>query len=156
MTGETGEPGEVVIRSAEERDVGTLAGLLGELGYPISEADMSNRLAFVASSPNDELFIAELDGLVVGFVALRTMEFVHRVARYGQITAMCVSGKHRRRGVGSRLVEHVEALLRQRGIIDMQVYTGVYRKDEAHEFYRAIGYEATGVRFVKRMTAGGV
>ena len=141
----------LVIRPAKERDVPALAGLMGELGYPISLDDMRDRLAFVQSSRDDEILVAEIAGRVVGLVGIRIVEFVHRVGRQGQITALAVTSDCRRRGIGSALLGAMESYLRERGVLDVVVHTGNHRKDEAHRFYDGAGYDATGVRFTKKL-----
>ena len=144
---------DLLIRPAEDRDTPALAGLMGELGYPISLVDMGDRLAFAASSLDDEVFVAESDGRVIGLIAVQIAEFIHRVARYGRITALAVSADCRQQGVGSALLEHVEKHLQERGVSDVHVDAGLHRKDEAHKFYEARGFTASGVRFTRKLDA---
>lgn len=148
------EDSGLLIRPAEARDVPALAELMGELGYPITVEDMRDRLDFAASSADDELFVAESDGRAVGLIGIQVSDFVHRVARYGRITALVVAAGYRRRGVAAALLKHTEAFLAARGIADVRVDAGSHRKEEAHRFYQAQGYAATGVRFTKKLGAG--
>ncbi|UCC68795.1 MAG: GNAT family N-acetyltransferase [Armatimonadota bacterium] len=148
------EDSGLLIRPAEARDVPALAELMGELGYPITVEDMRDRLDFAASSGDDELFVAESDGRAVGLIGIQVSDFVHRVARYGRITALVVAAGYRRRGVAAALLKHTEAFLAARGIADVRVDAGSHRKEEAHRFYQAQGYAATGVRFTKKLKAG--
>ena len=130
----------------------TLASLMGELGYPISRADMRNRFEFVASSSDDEILVAELDGQVVGLVGVRTAEPIHRVGRSGEITALVVAADCKRRGIGSALLAQAEKWLAARGADNVGVNAGNHRKDEAHRFYAARGYAATQTVFRKELT----
>jgi GNAT superfamily N-acetyltransferase len=142
---------QISIRPAQARDVPALADLMGQLGYPISLEDMHDRLVFVMASPADELFVAEADGRVVGCIGAHIMDFVHRVGRCGFITAMVVSSEHRRRGLGTKLLDYLEEWLRDQGVRYVRVNTGSYRKDDAFPFYEARGYQQNGVRFVKTL-----
>jgi len=141
----------VLVRPAEKRDVARLAELMAELGYPISLPDMENRLAFVTASAHDELFVAEIDGRVVGLIGVQIAEFIHRLARYGVITALAVSADHRRHGIGSHLLRHAESLLKEKGVVDVRVSAGLHQKHRAHKLYRASGYQMTGYRFTKTL-----
>jgi len=148
------EDSDLLIRPAEGRDAPALAELMGELGYPITLEDMRDRLNFVASSAADALLVADSGGRVVGLIGVQVSDFVHRVARYGRITALVVAAGYRRRGVAAALLKHTEAFLAARGIADVHVDAGSHRKEEAHRFYEAQGYAATGVRFTKKLKAG--
>ena len=139
------------IRRADAGDVGSLASLMGELGYPLSEADMANRMDYVAASPEDEIFVAEVAGEVVGMIGLRVSECIDRVGRYGEITALCVSSNHRRQGVATGLIRHIENVLTGLGVAACHVCAGMHREHEGHKFYQRMGFEPTGVRFIKSL-----
>jgi hypothetical protein len=53
---------EVKIREAGEGDVGALAGLTTELGYPTSVEEMGRRLAGVSADPSYATLVPERDG----------------------------------------------------------------------------------------------
>jgi ribosomal protein S18 acetylase RimI-like enzyme len=144
-------PMNILVRPAEERDVGGLAELMAELGYPISLPDMKNRFTFITASAHDELFVAEIDGRVVGLIGVQIAEFIHRVARYGIITALAVSADYRRQGIGSHLLRHAEAVLKEKDVVDVRVSAGIHRQHEAHKFYRASGCQVIGYRFTKTL-----
>lgn len=129
-----------------------LASLMGELGYPISLADMRKRFGFVASSPADEILVAESKGEVVGLVGVRVAEPIHRVGRIGEITALVVAAGYKHRGIGSALLAQAEEWLAARGADNVGVNAGNHRKDEAHRFYAARGYAATQTVFRKELT----
>ena len=64
--------------------------------------------------------------------------------------AFAVSPEHRGRGVGRALISAAEDRAEQRGAKDTMLTTHK-RRAGAHEFYRRIGYEATGYRFYKEL-----
>ena len=64
-------------------------------------------------------------------------------------TALAVDEKWRGTGVGRLLVDQAERWCRERGADRVTVTSGHHRS-ESHKFYKALGYEATGVRFFKR------
>ena len=143
----------LIIRPPEERDIPVLAALMADFngGRPMTELEMAGRLAFIARSPHDELAVAEQDGDVVGLVAFRTEEVVHRVSPYGVIVTLSVAASRRRTGIGSRLLAHAESRLKEQGIDHIRLTSRLGRKEEAHRFYAAQGYEVRGTQFAKRL-----
>jgi GNAT superfamily N-acetyltransferase len=70
--------------------------------------------------------------------------------------ALSVDARHRRAGVGRRLIAAVERWATAHGCADVEV-TSLRSRDAAHSFYAALGYEdrcAASARFT-RVLAGG-
>jgi GNAT superfamily N-acetyltransferase len=137
------------IRPAVESDRPALASLMAELGYSISLDDMRHNLQAVAASADDEILVAEVGGQVVGLIGIRIHLVIHRVGHVGEYTSMVVSASHRRLGIGQALVAAAEQWLSARGVTSFRVASNNRRKDEAHRFYTALGYEATHTMFRK-------
>lgn len=134
---------EVAIRRAErERDVVGLSALLAALGYPAGANEVVARLAWTETSPTDEVLLAEL-AQFDGPVGLVTLHLVPRFAEggwVGQLTAVVVAERARRRGVGRRLVGAAERQAVGAGCAFVEVSAG--RRPErsaAHDFYLALG-----------------
>jgi GNAT superfamily N-acetyltransferase len=136
-------------RRAEASDIPALARLVAELGYPMSEADMADRFAYVASTSHEELFVAEQDGRVVGVIGVRLLESLHMVARSGQVTIVVVDPDKRRQGIGRALIVRAERWFHRRGAVHVRIVTGNDDTQEAHRFYQGIGYRTTHVIFSK-------
>ena len=91
---------------------------------------------------NRELYVAKLDGAVIGFawVRIRTAEGVGLVTRKVMlINQVCVDEALRNHGIGTRMMEEVRVLARAFGCTDLQL--GVYpQNDEAVSFYQKCGF----------------
>jgi GNAT superfamily N-acetyltransferase/gamma-glutamylcyclotransferase (GGCT)/AIG2-like uncharacterized protein YtfP len=141
--------GSLTVRAAVPADAPAIAGLVTQLGYPTEEGAMEPRLKRMLSQSHHALVVAESSGDVVG-VAGACVDYGVELEAYGRITALAVDAKWRGRGVGKLLVQHVESWCRERGADRVTLTSGNHRP-ESHKFYKAIGYEATGVRFIKRL-----
>ena len=91
---------------------------------------------------NRELYVAKLDGAVIGFALLRMRisEGVGKVTRKIMlIDQVCVDEALRNHGIGTQMMEEVRALARAFGCTDLQL--GVYpQNDAAVSFYQKCGF----------------
>ena len=91
---------------------------------------------------NRELYVAKLDGAVIGFALLkmRVSEGVGKVTRKIMlIDQLCVDEALRNHGIGTQMMEEVRVLARAFGCTDLQL--GVYpQNDEAVSFYQKCGF----------------
>jgi GNAT superfamily N-acetyltransferase len=139
------------IRPARPDDVESLARLFGELsGHAVSREEAEDRLAFVGQSPFDSLFVCEDEGAVIGAMGFRIRENIEQVSRFGEISALVVDTGRRGQGVGRLMVAYAERLAAERGCVGTWLVSGFGREEAAHPFYKRLGYEVTGYRFVKR------
>ena len=141
----------LTVRSAEANDISVLCILMEQLtGHIVAPDTMENRLKFVAESPFDSLYVCHEHGNVLGLLAFRIRENIEDVSRYGEVSVVVVDGTARRKGVGRFLMEYAERLAVEEGCIGTWLVSGFGREEEAHHFYKSIGYEITGYRFVKK------
>jgi len=137
------------IRKATVNDIEALCSLTKELkGSDISYVDMQNRLQFVEMSPFDSLYVYEEDDHIFGFLGFRIRENLEDVTRYGEISIISVDSTARRKGIGQILMEYAEQLAKEHNCIGTWLVSGTQRTD-AHPFYKKLGYEINGYRFVK-------
>ena len=91
---------------------------------------------------NRELYVAKLDGTVIGFALLkmRVSEGVGKVTRKIMlIDQVCVDEALRNHGIGTQMMEEVRILARAFGCTDLQL--GVYpQNDAAVSFYQKCGF----------------
>ncbi|MBJ8029607.1 GNAT family N-acetyltransferase [Bacillus cereus group sp. N21] len=137
------------IRKATVNDIDALCSLTKELkGSDISYVDMQNRLQFVEMSPFDFLYVYEEDDHIFGFLGFRIRENLEDVTRYGEVSIISVDSTARRKGIGQILMEYAEQLAKEHNCIGTWLVSGTQRTD-AHPFYKKLGYEINGYRFVK-------
>lgn len=139
------------VRKADINDASAICRICTyDLGYECSEEFVSNRLKNIDWS-REAVFAAEIDGTVVGYIhaeIYNTLYFASMI----NILGLAVSRDHRRQGIGRALITCAENWAKEQGINIVRLNSGSSRK-EAHEFYRAMGYdnEKMQVRFLKNL-----
>lgn len=139
------------VRKADINDASAICRICtDDLGYECSEEFVSNRLKNIDGS-REAVFAAEVDGTVVGYIhaeIYNTLYFASMI----NILGLAVSRDHRRQGIGRALITCAENWAKEQGINIVRLNSGNSRK-EAHEFYRAMGYdnEKMQVRFLKNL-----
>jgi N-acetylglutamate synthase-like GNAT family acetyltransferase len=137
-------------RPASPEDADPIAELLEQLGYPTSPETAGRRLQALTASPDDEVWVAEREGTVVGLVSVHVSGALEYDGDVAKVSAIVVDEAARRQRVGEQLMALAERLARQRGCVLLFLTTSERRKD-AHAFYRSLGFEETGRRFAKAL-----
>jgi GNAT superfamily N-acetyltransferase len=97
--------------------------------------------------PDYRLYVAEIDGRIVGTFTLIVMEnLAHGGARSGLVESVVVAPGMRRRGVGTAMMAHARAHCREHGCYKMALSSNRER-ERAHAFYDALGFERHGFSF---------
>lgn len=140
----------IEIRLAQRRDAASVAALLGELGYPSSPEQATERLERIAADPSMWVIVAEAGSELAGLGALHVQNLVERDEPGCQVAALVVGQRFRRRGIGELLMQALEDEARRRGGKVIALNTA-HRRADAHAFYEALGYEHTGRRYAKKL-----
>ncbi|HET9454631.1 MAG TPA: GNAT family N-acetyltransferase [Gemmatimonadaceae bacterium] len=136
------------LRAPRPADTAAIAELLDQLGHPADPADIPRRVDAIARDPDAEMWIAELDGRVVGFATALMIDALHMDGRVAQLTSLVVDEAVRGRGVGAQLVAEAERWARGNAALRITLTSALHRV-EAHDFYRKLGYSHTGVRLAR-------
>lgn len=144
-----GDYKNMLIREMDFKDIPETCNLIYELtDHEISEKGMRNRLEFVKSSPINELYVCEINGVVKGVLGLRIRENIEEVSRFGEISVLVTSSSSRRIGIGKAMMEYAEKWAKKKGCIGTWLVSELDRL-EAHRFYKSRGYKINGYRFIK-------
>ena len=135
------------MRDARPDDQNAMRELLAELGYPSEPSTIDRRLERLGAEPSARILVAERDRSLVGLASLHVLHLIERPP-LGRLSAIVVTRPERRMGVGLALLERVEDEARAAGCDRLEVTSGEWR-DDAHAFYRALGFEETSKRFIK-------
>jgi len=148
----------VFIRKAERRDLpslGRLGAMLMRTHYEFdpqrfleagagTERGYASFLGGMMESPDDCVFVAEEDGVVVGYVfaALEPLSWKELRGPAGFIHDVAVAEEARRSGVGTKLMEAAVAWLREHGAPRVILWTAA-KNAAAHTLFRDLGFRDT-------------
>ena len=141
----------MIIREAKITDAGAICRISSnDLGYKCEEQFVKERLEKLDKT-REAIFVAELDGAVAGYVHAEVYSLLYWEPMVN-ILGLAVSSDCRRKGAGKALMKQVEEWTRERKIKEIRLNSGGTRK-EAHEFYRAMGFdnEKMQIRFIKEL-----
>ena len=127
------------VRRAGESDIPVLAMLAEE--FMPEEATREKRVEILRNAlrnPDYELLVAELDGEIAGFVDQWIIHDFAHGAKLSYIQNLCVTPKHRRKGVGSRLLQEIIRSAKNKGVLEIHVVTEFENKP-AIDLYRKHG-----------------
>lgn len=133
---------DVVIRSARDEDANSLIRLIGAIyaEYPGCVLDVDGEMpelrapATAARSDSGRWWVAELDGEIVGSIAV-----VPDNDDTVELKNLYVSADARRRGLGAHLVTLAESEARERRALTMVLWTDT-RFEDAHRLYARLGF----------------
>lgn len=145
----------VVIREATENDLVSVIALFaddplgghGDTTEPGALPDYRAAFVRINASPNEILYVAELDGEVVGtFQTMVTTTLTGRGSSAMIIEAVQTRADMRGRGIGAAMIEFAIERARQDGMRLVQLTSNAVRKD-AHRFYERLGFTASHIGF---------
>jgi RimJ/RimL family protein N-acetyltransferase len=145
---------EVVVREAEPGDASALVALARAVtaepeGWLLSEegwrsvGDERRYLRALRRYPNAVVLLAEEDGEVVGRVS--AARDPHPASSHVADVGLMVAATHRRRGIGTALLESVEPWARATGIRKLELHVFPHNT-AAIALYERLGYRREGVR----------
>jgi ribosomal-protein-alanine N-acetyltransferase len=102
-----------------------------------SEAFTRKHIAYLLESPNAVSLVAKANHEIVGFI-VGMIENIGRVT-VGHVYTVDVASKHRRAGVGLRLLDELEHVFLERGVKTSYLEVRIDNK-AARELYRKKGY----------------
>jgi GNAT superfamily N-acetyltransferase len=138
----------ILVRPATVDDADRIAALFTDEGYPAGPSDIVERLARF-DSEHSRVFVADLDGEVLGFVAVHALPRFEHSDRLVRVMALVVDAGVRERGIGRLLMEETERLGREVGAAFAEVTAGHHRPD-ARRLYEELGYDGTVTAYLRK------
>jgi GNAT superfamily N-acetyltransferase len=97
----------------------------------------------IASDPNHQLIVAELDGKVISTLHLMFLPSIsYQGGLRAQVESVRVDKEYRNLGIGSRMIDWTIERARERNAQILQLTTHLSRKI-AHRFYEKLGFKGS-------------
>ncbi|ONI70347.1 GNAT family N-acetyltransferase [Actinosynnema sp. ALI-1.44] len=145
----------MAVRPVVPDDAARVAALLAELGHPDNDVEtVRKRLKMWDELADGAVFVFEREGDVVGVLAVSVIPFLERDGSWARIVALVTTRSARGKGIGRELTTAAEDYAREKGCLRVEV-TSANRREDAHAFYRRMGYENwadRSGRFIKVLT----
>jgi GNAT superfamily N-acetyltransferase len=142
------DPAGFTVRPAEPGDAERIATLFTDEGYPSGPSDILERLERFAS-PFSTVSIAEMNGEVLGFVAVHLVPRFEHNDRFARVVALVVDAGVRERGLGHLLMGEAERIAREGSAAFIEITAGHHRP-EARQLYEALGYDGTIAAYLRK------
>lgn len=142
------QPSGATLRAATPADAARIARLLTDEGYPAGAPDIVARLERFAGHDGG-VIVADVDGEVVGFVALHLIPRFEHGDQVLRVLALVVDPGVRDRGIGRQLMDAVEGLARERAVAFLEVTSGHHRPD-ARRLFESLGYDASVTAYLRK------
>jgi GNAT superfamily N-acetyltransferase len=143
------------IRTATEEDIPRILELYRQLafipppeGTPSPSAKEYRRVFNeMAETSGYSLLVAEDGGEILGTMVMVILPGIARgVSPFAVVEYVVVDEKARRRGIGRLLMDYVKERAREADCYKIML-TSDKRREQAHEFYKALGFEASAHGF---------
>jgi GNAT superfamily N-acetyltransferase len=145
-----------LVRAAREEDIPRILELYQQLAATNAEAERKRTLSLehyrrafreIGGYTGQELLVAKGAGEVIGSLVLVIVPNLSHGARpWAVIENVIVDERYRRRGVGQLLMEYAVNRAREEDCCRIGLDSDKIR-GEAHQFYKAMGFEASAYGF---------
>lgn len=142
----------LVSRDWQPDDIPAIASLMVELGYPTTEAEMTERMNQFASNPDYKTIVLTHNDEIVGVIGMARAFFWEQNGCYVRIQALVVKSTARRMGAGEQLIRCAEEWALSVGAKLLQLNCGNKEiRAAAHQFYPSVGFTHTSSGYVKEI-----
>ena len=146
----------ILIRTASNKDVSVLLGLLYELGRPKPQKNYDveifhKLITKYVNDPDKTILVAELDNVkIVGMVSVVFLPRLNQSTLEMYIPELVVLEKYQNSGMGKKLIHSCISLAKEKKCHRIRLESGNHRKN-SHQFYKHLGFEQLSSLFTKNL-----
>jgi GNAT superfamily N-acetyltransferase len=144
------------IRAASEADLPSILALYVEVeddGRVLSIEEARSIFARMRNYPDYKVYLAVLDGSIVGTFALLIMDnLAHMGAPSGVVEDVMVHRDWRGKGIGKQMMQFAMDRCRERGCYKLALSSNL-KREAAHRFYDRLGFQRHGYSFVAELNS---
>jgi GNAT superfamily N-acetyltransferase len=142
---------DIQVRKAEAQDTPAIAELLRSLGFfahinaetlQTTQERVARHLAMCDADDSHSVFVAQNPaGEILGYGAVHWLPYLILAGPEGYVSELFVHESHRGQGIGSKLLEVMEAEARRRGCSRLMLINLRKRESYQRRFYHKQGWE---------------
>ncbi|ADC52200.1 GCN5-related N-acetyltransferase (plasmid) [Alkalihalophilus pseudofirmus OF4] len=141
-----------MIREATKQDIGGLAELMGELGYPTNIDEMNYRMSNILSNNAYQTYVYEEDEKLLGMIGMILCYRFEKSESYIRVVAFVVNSGLRGNGIGTKLLNEAENWAKKQGAKMVTLNSGNRtERNDAHNYYIRRGFEGKATGFYKQL-----
>jgi GNAT superfamily N-acetyltransferase len=129
------------IRQIEPQDSAAITQLSDQLGYALTEEQITKNIHAVLSNEDHDAFVAVYENKVVGWIGVAHTIMIE-MTPYCEINGLVIDEKYRGKGIGRSLIERAKQWGKEKGDTTIRLRCNVKRK-ETHLFYQHLGFIET-------------
>ena len=142
----------MTIRTATENDLPGILSLYSQPdiddGIVLALDDAKAIFARMNTYPDYTVYVAEMDGNVVGTFALLMMDnLAHMGSKSAIIEDVVVSQSRQKQGIGKQMMQHAIKECKAKSCYKV-VLSSNLKRINAHEFYKGLGFKIHGYSFL--------
>jgi len=143
---------EMIIRRVEIKDMLTVYEQICELEeITFNINDFQNIFIHNIRDENKIYLLAEDNtGLCLGLISCHIQNLLHHCGKVAEIQELFVDQNYRGLGIGGKLINHMEEMLKELDCVSFEV-TAQNKRQDTHEFYKNNKFNATHLKFTKNI-----
>lgn len=147
---------DLIIKTASNKDIPNILGLLYELGRPKpkedSDVDSFRKLVkkYLADSDKTILIAINNEIEIVGMVSIVFLHRLNHINFEMYIPELIVHERYQKKGIGKKLINSCIVLAKEKKCHRIRLESGNQRK-ESHKFYTNLGFEQSSLSFTKNL-----
>ncbi len=143
---------EMRIRSAEKKDMLTVYEQICELEEISFDINVFQNIFYNNIIDKNKLyFLAENQiGDSLGFISCHIQYLLHHCGKVAEIQELFVKQEYRNKGIGAKLISHIEILLKELDCVSLEV-TAQNKRIQTHLFYIKSEFTQSHLKFTKNL-----
>jgi len=143
---------DIVVREVAKKDYPDILSLWNnEIGNrDVTAENIASHYDRIENDERYKTFVAVINGEVVGFVSSVQSLAVGLDAGFIHIVGIAVKHEKQNKGIGTKLLQHMEHYAKEKGTHSIILNSGV-KRTKAHIFYQNNGYDKDSWCFDKRV-----
>lgn len=130
----------MTIRIANLKDAESITSLSDELGYNPTSEQIKSKIVRFSSNENDQIYIAEENKQVVGWMHISLVEPLESV-QFVEVRGIVVDKNYRGQGIGSQLIKFAEKWANEKQCNKVRIRTNIMRI-ETRDYYSKLGFKS--------------